>query len=201
MPGRNLIRQYQEDTYYHIYNRGVNKETIFQDDQDYRVWLNLFARYLSISAVKDKYNRSFPHFRPDVDLIAYCLMSNHFHLLVYVKSNPRAMSQLMHCITTSYGMYYNQRHSRHGYLFQKNFRARLIDSESDLLQISRYIHQNPGETYRQYQYSSYEYFIGRAPTPVWLAPERLGALFDASRHNYASFAATANSQYAEAELY
>ena len=82
MPARNIVKQYDVDSYYHVYNRGVNKRKIFVDDEDYVVFLGLLKRYLGSGNEKDKYNRDYQSFYEELDLLAYCLMPNHFHSMV-----------------------------------------------------------------------------------------------------------------------
>ena len=94
MPAKNSIKQYLEGGYYHIYNRGISKENIFVDDQDYRVFLNLLKTYLSSPSEKFTHPlveatgsgpiniRILKNFFKKVSLLSYCLMPNHFHLLI-----------------------------------------------------------------------------------------------------------------------
>ena len=82
MASRNTVREFTENTYYHVYNRGVEKRVIFLDEQDYTVFLGLLKKYL----VGENYNKANRH-KPvtigsEVQLLAYCLMPNHFHLLL-----------------------------------------------------------------------------------------------------------------------
>ncbi len=101
MPGKNRVKVYAPDSYYHIYNRGVNKRSIFLDNYDYSVFLNLLKRYLGKEQAKDKSGREYNNLYGDIELLAFCLMPNHFHLLLYQK-DENAMSTLMHGVTTSY---------------------------------------------------------------------------------------------------
>src|SRR3990167_997407 len=102
MPGRNLEKIYVEDSYYHIYGRGHSRRLIFHDNDDYAVFLNLFKRYLSNSPIKDKQGREYPWFHNDVELLAFCLMPNHFHALIYQKP-AEAMTNLFKPVITTYG--------------------------------------------------------------------------------------------------
>lgn len=176
MPSRNSIKHYDTDTYYHIYNRGVNKRRIFIDDEDYVVFMGLLKRYLGNVTEKDSYNRGYPNFFSDLDLIAFCLMPNHFHLLVYQKDNPRAIESLLRCIATTYTSYFNKKYRRVGHLFQGAYKASRVSSEPYLLHISRYIHMNP-EDYKNWPYSSWPYFT-KGWSADWVKQHRVFELFE-----------------------
>src|SRR5665811_2354566 len=114
MSGRNLEKVYVEDSFYHAYNRGLNKMDIFTDDEDYRVFLNLLKRALGEKIQIDKQYRNYPNFHNNLELLAYCLMSNHFHLLIRTKNKPRLLPELLKSVMTSYVMYFNKKHKRTG---------------------------------------------------------------------------------------
>jgi len=184
MPGRNVVKQYENGAFYHVYNRGVNKRLIFLDYYDYRVFLNLLKRYLDEQPSCDNRGRQYPWLRADVTLLAYCLMPNHFHLLVRQK-REQGISRLLQNVSTSYAAYFNKRHRRVGNLFQGVFRARGIDSDSYLQHISRYIHANPRQ-YAAWLYSSYQSYLTKQ-WPAWLQPDYIVHAFEAE--NYAQFVA------------
>ena len=114
MPGRNIRKVYAADSFYHIYNRGVNKQDIFLDEQDYSFFLGLFKRYLSSAPAHDKKGRQYSWFRKEIELLTFCLMPNHFHLLVY-QHEPEGMTHLLRAVMSSYGMYFNQKHKFLGF--------------------------------------------------------------------------------------
>lgn len=107
MPSRNVVKIDIPNTFYHIYARGHNKNVIFRDDDDYRVFLNLLKRYLNIVIEKDSSGRPYANLHDQIKLNCYCLMPNHFHLLIY-QINEHAMSQLMKFIMVSYSRYFNK---------------------------------------------------------------------------------------------
>ncbi len=174
MPRRNVIRIDAPDRYYHVYARGNSKHRIFMDEQDFLTFLNLLERYLSPDEAKDLYGVSYPNFYNRVDLLAYCLMPNHFHLLVYQRQ-AKALTALMQSVMTSYSRYFNNRYKRTGSLFESRFRASLISDDSYLEHITRYIHLNP-RNWRDYEYSSLPYYLQRAEES-WLRPERITEIF------------------------
>ena len=190
MPAKNIVKQYLENGYYHLYNRGVEKRNIFLDDQDYIVFLHLLKYYLSPPDPNNEHpfaNLSLTGFNPvrlrpmqtlfgEIDLLGYCLMPNHYHLLVRQITRD-GITQLTRKISTTYSMYFNRRYKRVGHLFQGIFRAALIQDDSYLLHLSRYIHLNPspvtavtGFNPVTYSYSSYQYYLG-TKNASWVKPK------------------------------
>lgn len=184
MPGKNVVKRYIDDTYYHIYSRGINKNVTFHDDEDYTVFLGLLRRYLSRGKLKNGARMPYPHFHEGVDLLSYCLMPNHFHLLVYQRHAP-VIAQLMKSALTSYGMYFNKKYDRQGPVFQSRYRASIIDQDNYLHHISRYIHLNPNN-WRTYKYSSLAYYLGEKSAD-WVHPGQILELFGADSQKYLSF--------------
>ena len=174
MPKPNTVKIYGSDQYYHIYNRGVNREDIFVEPEDRYYFLSLFKRHLSPDPELDSHNRAFTQYDGEVELIAYCLMTNHFHLLCYLK-DPEGIVHLMRSVMTAYTMYFNKKYGRSGGLYEGVFLASRITNDAYLWHVSRYIHLNPvdiGEDFRKYPYSSIDYFVGNKRAS-WLHPEKL----------------------------
>lgn len=191
MPAKNVIKNYVENGYYHIYNRGVEKREIFLDEQDHQVFLHFLKRYLT-SPPKDPLLAK-ARYRSDLfdkaQLLCYCLMPNHFHLLL--KQNTlNAMSELVRALSNSYVRYFNDKHERIGALFQGTYKAVLIKTDEQLLHLTRYIHLNPLEillpgeaeltrgvgNLRKYQWSSFGEYLGLRKT-AWIHPEEVLAFF------------------------
>lgn len=179
MPRKNSIKRYYENGFYHIYNRGTDKRDIFSDQDDYHTLLHLLktallpkpkeGSTLQMASVKpDRFPRE--NFHSKIDLLAYCLMPNHFHFLLR-QSEPTAMTRFMRSIWTSYAMYFNKKHQRSGSLFQGIFKATDIEEENYLLWVSRYIHRNPSD-FRSYPYSSYSDYLGKRNSD-WLKTSTL----------------------------
>jgi putative transposase len=190
MPYKNTVKAYVENGYFHIYNRGVEKRLIFQDREDYTKFLHLIKLYLS---PVENITKEFPLLRPhvinnnlegDLELLAFCLMPNHYHLLV--KQNRKdAISRFMRAIITSYSMYFNKRYERVGPLFQSVFKAIQIETEEYLLHLSRYIHLNPlgrGAALSEFEWSSYLYYLGEKESP-WLNTKEIGNYFTQNNPN------------------
>lgn len=173
------------ESFYHVYARGASRQKIFHHADDFAVFLNLFKRYLSQEPVTDSAKRPYPHLRNQIELLAYCLMGNHFHLLLY-QVEEKAMSTLMRGVMTSYSRYFNQKYQRSGPLFESRYKASLITTDMYLQHISRYIHLNPKD-WRAYPYSSVFSYLGQR-NEEWLQPQRVLELFT-SREDYAQFMA------------
>ncbi len=185
MPSRNILRTDAPESYYHVYARGASKQPIFLEGIDYRYFENLFTRYLSIKPVKSKDGVEYPHLTGHTELLAYCLMNNHFHILLY-QIDAGAMTRLMRSLMTSYSRYFNLKYKRTGSVFESRYKASKIGNQTYLEHISRYIHLNP-RYWRDYKYSSLQYYQDGKP-PDWLKPEKILSMF-ASPESYMEFAA------------
>lgn len=176
MPAKNSVKQFVENGYYHLYNRGVEKRNIFLDQQDYFVFLSYLKKYLDPTEGSDPHQLS-----QEVDLICFCLMPNHFHLMVkqYTKDG---ITKLIRAVSTSYVMYFNKKYNRIGTLFQGKYKAAIILNDLYLLHLSRYIHLNPskGSDPLTYKYSSYGYYLGKQ-TALWVKPQEVLGHFRSSR--------------------
>ena len=111
---------------YHVVYRGINKQRIFEDSEDYEKFLSILRKYQPICGYK---------------IIAYCLMSNHIHLLI--KPGEIPLPRVFQRIIPSFVYWYNKKYQRVGSLFQARFKSRPINNRSQLLIVTRYIHQNP----------------------------------------------------------
>lgn len=167
MPKKNTIRIYRENGYYHIYNRGIEKRNVFLEHNDYLYFLHVLKTSLSPKPDKDQIlvgKRTWPqkNYFKKIDLLAYCLMPNHFHLLVK-QTTPTIISEFAKSLCTRYGMFFNKKYGRVGSLFQGPFKSVDIDNENYLLWITRYIHRNPVD-FKNYKYSSYNDYLGLTNT-------------------------------------
>ena len=140
------------DNYYHIFNRGVNKGSIFFADRDYQRFFEAAVHYISKNS-KFSYERK-SNFSSDdpvsslnenvdkVSVLAYCLMPNHFHFLVKQLANG-GVTDYFRRLANSYSHYINVKYKRTGPLFESRFKNVLVKSDDQLLHLSRYIHLNP----------------------------------------------------------
>jgi putative transposase len=170
MPSRNVQKPDIPDSYYHVYARGTSKNLIFLESADYKYFIALFGRYLSSEPKKDRVGVVYPHFYGKIELLAYCLMGNHFHLLLY-QNEQAAMGRYMKSLMTSYSRYFNLKYKRSGPLWEETYKASLIDADSYLTHISRYIHMNP-RYWQRYKYSSIRYYLGNEKQE-WLLKDRV----------------------------
>lgn len=181
MTAKNRYKTYVDNTCYHVYNRGVEKRTIFLDEQDYKVFLSYLQFYLMpTSTLRGPSPKSYPsqqlsNHNQKISLIAYCLMPNHFHLL-FKQTDKNSMTDFLRALLTRYSMYFNKRYSRVGSLFQGRYKAVLVDNEMQFLYLTKYIHRNPLDlpsyspaSLLDYPYSSYRNFTGNIHQ-AWIDP-------------------------------
>lgn len=162
--------------YYHIYNRGVEKRDVFLDKRDYWRFLETLNYYrLTPQPMKlsDFRRSSIKSQKIDnqteiIQIFCYCLMPNHFHLLLKQTSDS-GITQFLRKAADSYTRYFNTKYDRVGPLFQGTFKAKLIESDEYLLQLSKYIHRNPLPLKmwegKVYPYSSYGYYLTQEKHP------------------------------------
>ena len=139
--------------FYHIYNRGSEKRTIFLTKGDYNNFLDRVKEGLK------KYS---------ISLQAFCLLPNHFHFLLK-QTNNISIAVFMNSLSVGHAKYFNTKYERVGPLFQGRFKAKLIETDEYLLQLSKYIHRNPLPekitNYLNYPYSSYQNYLGNKIWP------------------------------------
>ncbi|MCX6755486.1 MAG: transposase [Candidatus Nomurabacteria bacterium] len=169
------------EEYYHIYNRGMQKQPIFENDSDRLRFLFLILTFQgkelikNISReVKQNVQSSTLHISKEttknvaqnrqVELVSFCLMPNHFHLIVKEKEEG-GIAKYMQRILTSYTKYFNKKYNKSGHLFQGSYKSILIEDDRQLMHLSAYIHKNPSEIKGwknkedKYYWSSYNDYI------------------------------------------
>ena len=167
MPSR--IIPFVNGQYYHIYNRGVEKRDVFEISWDYKHFIDTLL-YYQLEGPKPRFSQFSKNqiFKPNldkkiVDIVCYCLMPNHFHLLLkQVKEN--GITEFISKLSNSYTKYFNTKYKRIGPLLQGEFKAELVKSDEHLIHVSRYIHLNPLVSYlvkdlSLYRWSSYHEYI------------------------------------------
>ena len=178
MPNKNTLKVYAPNHYYHVYNRGWNRSRIFLYPEDYIFFENLLIQRLSPTPLKDMRGREYMWLRETIDLNAYCLMSNHFHFLIYQRSEA-AMTKLLQSVCTAYTLYFNRKYKKRGPLFETRFKAVLVVSDEQLRHITRYIHLNHW-SFRDWPHNSYGDYLGT--TREWLEPKSILELFPDAEH-------------------
>lgn len=146
--------QFSTDGFYHIYNRGVEKRQVFLDNSDYFRFIhdlfefndeayaqNIYYKLPSLKSYEVQ-PRKISKRKLLVEIIAFCLMPNHFHLLLRQNAD-NGIVKFMQKLGTGYTMYFNQKYQRVGGLFQGRFKAVLIEKDSHFLYLPHYIHLNP----------------------------------------------------------
>ena len=135
----------------HYIVQGINKEYIFEEKDDKNKYLSLLKNYYK------KYK---------IDIICYCIMDNHTHLILY-SDNINNISEFMRIVNSLYAMYYNKKLNRVGYVFRDRYKSVLILDRSQLLRCIKYIHMNPVKANivkreSEYEYSSYNDYINNS---------------------------------------
>ena len=215
MPAKNSLKQYVENSYYHIYNRGVEKRLIFLDEQDHGIFLSYLKEYLlpkninflqsiiaSPTTPSKEKSRALKrlrlnNFHGEITLIAYSLMPNHFHFLIKQKS-ALSIDKFMNSLATRYTMYFNRKYKRVGALFQAVYKAVIVETDIQLLYLTKYLHRqalrkpryfsakksaSKGEALRSWkvvQPCSYPEYLGQRKTE-WVKPDEV--LYFFSREN------------------
>jgi REP element-mobilizing transposase RayT len=142
--------------FYHIYNRGNNRENVFVEARNYPYFLNLYIH----------------HVEPIAELLAYCLLKNHFHLLIKIKENSASHRDPSRCFSNMFNAYarsFNHAYGRTGALFQRPFKRKNIVDERQFTALVVYIHRNPQKhgfvsDFRDWPYSSYQSLSSTRPT-------------------------------------
>lgn len=168
--------------YYHIYNRGNNREKLFYQPANYAFFLQRYFKFCY----------------PVLETYAYCLMSNHFHMLVSVRpheeaislakkhfvklSDPPIVSRQMSHFMNSYAQSINKQVGRVGSLFQKTFKRKEVENEDYFRQLVRYIHWNPKhhnfvDDFKEYPYSSFNHYQYPDPNETLIYTEKALQIF------------------------
>lgn len=155
--------------HYHVMNRGLSGRLIFTQDQDRKAFFDLIE---DISRMWK------------VEVYAYCLMDNHYHLLL--ETPQGGLSRVMRHLDGIYTQRFNRSHRRDGPLFRGRYKAILIDAEEYFLSVARYIHQNPVKArvvnnMDRYRWSSHQEYLERKKTPQWLNTKELLSRFSRGR--------------------
>lgn len=170
MAAKNLHRIAAEGTYCHVYNKGVENRTIFLDETDYQVFLSFLEDYLSTPkdpesnkkdfTINGRLFRGVPHqpknYFNKVELIAYSLKPDHFHLILHPKTQ-KFLQAFMRSLCTRYSIYFNKKYNRNGTLFEGPYKSVHVKDKESLLLLTRYLHKAGG-------YSTYPEYSGQRET-------------------------------------
>ena len=172
--GMTRLRIDYEGAWHHVMNRGARRSPIFTTAADARAFLG------QIGAQNE---------RTGIEVHAYCLMTNHFHLLV--RSPDRQLSEFMQFVLSRYTRIFNHRRGYDGPLFRGRFRSKVVGTDPYLSAVSRYIARNPLDVrppvpLDRYQWSSYGAYLGRTAPPDWLTTDVLRELHGSSADSFRS---------------
>ena len=164
-----MRRTWQPELYYHVTMRGNNRQNIFLNEGD----VSLFFRALLRTYKKSKFT-----------IVAYCIMNNHYHLLI--RSSETPLSEVMLSINKTYSEYFKRKYNYCGQLYETRFFSSMVSDPIGLLNVSSYIHQNPLATSKAltskmeyYPYSSYQfYFYNKQSDHPFLNTNLLPSLID-----------------------
>ena len=165
--------------YYHVMNRGNQRQVVFTGPRDYELFLERLGEFRGVF---------------DVHVLCYCCLPNHFHL--YLRTEQANLSRFMQSLLTSFTITLNRRRHSSGHIFQGRFTAHLVENEAYGAEVSRYIHLNPVRTkalrpasvparrraLRSFAWSSYAACLGLVAGPAWFDPTELLSDWGASRN-------------------
>lgn len=180
------LRIQYPDAWYHLMNRGRRHEKIYEDKYDYLAFIELLLEAAEV------YN---------VCVTAYCLMPNHYHLLIQTPDGN--LSSFMRQVNAVYTQKFNKKHDYDGPLFKGRYKSILIDQDSYLLELVRYIHRNPFDSgletsFGQYPWSSHKGFLSNAKKWDWLHKNFILSLFSDDKNTgirlYKEFVLKENSE-------
>ncbi len=166
---------------YHIFNRSVQRIPIFKGEREYKIFSEAARFYVQASPpTKFSLFRINPQRFSPLDMndvlvtvVNYCLMPNHFHFTLR-QEKENGIRQFVQRLTNSFAHYFSKKYSNQGPLFQGNFKAVRVETDEQLVHLSRYIHLNPVTSYlvekpEQYPYSSYNVYLGKLKSD-WVDP-------------------------------
>src|SRR3989344_4849388 len=201
MPAKNLQRENEEGIYSHIYNKGIEKRVIFNDEDDYEVFQGFLRDYLTPSKDPESIKKDFevhgrifrgtPHqpknYFSKVELIAYSLMPDHFHLLLRQKARG-SLESFIRSLCTRYSIYFNKKYQHTGTLFEGSYKSVQIKDKPRLMHLARFLHLCPKEyhTGLTEDYSSYAEYLGARET-LWVKPKVILSLFGKGMVDYKNF--------------
>lgn len=184
MTAKNLHGIDEKGIYYHVYNKGIESRIIFADEADYQVFLGYLEEYLSTKkshentkqefTVNGRVFRGVPHqpknYFKKVELLAYSLKPDHFHLLLH-EITQKSQQGFLRSLCTRYSIYFNKKYNRTGSLFEGPYKSAIIEDKKSLLLLTRYIHKTG-------DHSSYPEYLGEKETP-WVRTKDVLSIKDA----------------------
>ena len=181
-----IKREWYPGASYHVTSRGNHRNDIFRDEEDFVYYLTLMKETLDYYTY-DKY-----------EIISYCLMDNHVHILIKTAEKP--LGQFIGRLSSKYAKYYNKKYNYIGHLFQDRYFSEIIESDTQMLETSRYIHLNPVrakmvETPNDYPWSSYSRYLGNKKEKFVCSNRILSYFKDKDRELYKKYVESNTSFY------
>jgi len=217
--------QISDGEHYHVFNRGVGKQVIFNDLGDYTRFLFLIlyfqfdgkvdhltraVRIFSRSFGQPGQNRVLARYesgadKRNVEVVSFCIMANHFHLILKETGEEgKGISAYMQRILNAYGKYYNTKYNKSGHVFQGPYRAVRVEDDTQLMHLSAYVHLNPRELSgwkgreKSYPWSSYQDYVAENRWGKLLENEIIMSRF-AQYQEYENFVSTSLAKLSDAE--
>lgn len=205
MPTKSQTKINKAGIYSHIYNKGIDNKIIFNEEEDYRVFIGYLEDYLTPPKDPSTTKKAFeingrkyigtPHqpknYHNQVELVAYSLLPDHFHLLLYYVTRE-SLEKFIRSLCTRYSIYFNKKYGRSGSLFEGPYKSVRVLENSSLSYLTRYIHQAS-------DYSSYEEYIGSRKTS-WVKPNIALSLLGKDVDQYKDFVDKYEPEENEKEL-
>ena len=206
------------DTIFHVYNRGVEKRKIYIDDCDYKRFIFSLGLFNSQSPTNPNAHRTTPMMEVPlpslgftteenlVEIMAFCLMPNHYHLMIRPKIE-RGLTMFMRKLGTGYTNYFNLRYKRVGSLFQGIYKQKPVTTDSHFNWLPHYIHCNPfvgsgtSNIYTEYPWSSYGEYAGEAKYPDIVDTSFLSSWFESSENFKRETSEWLNSEKQSSDLH
>lgn len=164
-----IARESLESGFFHVMVQGINKEKIFNKTEDKKKYIQLIKIFLE---------------KQEIELIAYCVMNNHVHMIIY-SEKINELTKFMERLNTTYAVYYNKKENRVGYVFRNRFESKSLYNQDYLTKCIKYVHMNPVKAgivkkEKDYLYSSYNDYINKNGI---VTKELLEKIFNSS-YNY-----------------
>lgn len=183
MPNLNMVKINIPNSRIYLCARGVDGQNIFHDEKDYQYFCSILETYLTKGVATSRSASSCKKLNDFVEVLAYCLMPNNFHLLLH-QIERDGMSKLMNGVIESYSNYFYNKYETVGPIFENCYKISNIPSDDGLLNISRDIHLTPDD-WIDYPYSSIRSYL-YDDVPCWVNKKRISELYG-SAEKYLQF--------------
>ena len=182
-------KNFSKGNFYHVYNRGNHYQDIFLDNQDYDNFLKRLKILIQKEINYSKHRKGSISLTPppegSFEVLSYCLLHNHFHMILR-QNGEFSIGELIAKLCASYVKYFNRKYSKVGNLFQDTFKAKMIETDSYLMILSSYIHNNPADAFN-YKYSSLSEYVNENSINNFCNTSAILSMFGNARESYKQF--------------